>query len=538
MYRAIIVDDEELVCKGLRKYFDWSEYNIEILGDFPDGQKAYQYVRENPIDLLITDVRMPHMDGITLATHVRELYPDVKIIFVSGYDDVAYLKKALKVDAIDYILKSIDLDELRETVSRVVKIMDAENARKKELADMEELLNQSFPLLQERLLLTLIRDDPEDQANIRERMEFLNIPLDDERSYCVLVLQLQRYYSLYSGMTERERQLISLKIQEECRKIGMKYGEAVCFKSRTSEYVMIISLDEEGYEDKLLQVSEEIQTFIRDYMDGSVYIGISSMFTGLKNIKTAYTNAVNAISNRYLLDDKLPISIDKYVTDSEMKDFREKARKDLLECLSQGDTERIADVLNELFARIGEEFDHNDQQNLMIYLLLLPSGIINDLKVRTENAYSNQRAILEQFLCCKDFHEQCDFIQSMYTQVASLMQNLSKTHSNAIIDQVRRMIEERYKEQISISTLAEEVYLTPTYLCVLFKQTTGSTINEYLTMTRLEKAKQLLADSNIKLYDVCYEVGYLSPSYFSRLFKKYVGISPSEYRNMALSSKN
>jgi len=395
MYRAIIVDDEELVCKGLRKYFDWSEYNIEILGDFPDGQKAYQYVRENPIDLLITDVRMPHMDGITLATHVRELYPDVKIIFVSGYDDVAYLKKALKVDAIDYILKSIDLDELRETVSRVVKIMDAENARKKELADMEELLNQSFPLLQERLLLTLIRDDPEDQANIRERMEFLNIPLDDERSYCVLVLQLQRYYSLYSGMTERERQLISLKIQEECRKIGMKYGEAVCFKSRTSEYVMIISLDEEGYEDKLLQVSEEIQTFIRDYMDGSVYIGISSMFTGLKNIKTAYTNAVNAISNRYLLDDKLPISIDKYVTDSEMKDFREKARKDLLECLSQGDTERIADVLNELFARIGEEFDHNDQQNLMIYLLLLPSGIINDLKVRTENAYSNQRAILE-----------------------------------------------------------------------------------------------------------------------------------------------
>jgi len=268
MYRAIIVDDEELVCKGLRKYFDWSEYNIEILGDFPDGQKAYQYVRENPIDLLITDVRMPHMDGITLATHVRELYPDVKIIFVSGYDDVAYLKKALKVDAIDYILKSIDLDELRETVSRVVKIMDAENARKKELADMEELLNQSFPLLQERLLLTLIRDDPEDQANIRERMEFLNIPLDDERSYCVLVLQLQRYYSLYSGMTERERQLISLKIQEECRKIGMKYGEAVCFKSRTSEYVMIISLDEEGYEDKLLQVSEEIQTFISDYMDG------------------------------------------------------------------------------------------------------------------------------------------------------------------------------------------------------------------------------------------------------------------------------
>ena len=220
-----------------------------------------------------------------------------------------------------------------------------------------------------------------------------------------------------------------------------------------------------------------------------------------------------------------------------MKDYREKARKNLLECLSQGNTEKVTDVLNDLFGRISQEFDHNEQQNLMIYLLLLPTRIINDMKIKTENVYSDQRAIMEQFLCCKDFHEQCVLIQSLYTQVATMMQSLSKTHSHAIVDQVRRKIEERYKEQISISTLAEEVYLTPTYLCVLFKQTTGSTINEYLTMTRLEKAKQLLADSNIKLYDVCYEVGYLSPSYFSRLFKKYVGISPSEYRNMTLSSK-
>lgn len=538
MYRAIIVDDEELVCKGLRKYFDWSQYNIQILSDFPDGLKAYQFVRENPIDLLITDVRMPHMDGITLARNVRELYPDAKIIFVSGYDDVTYLKNALKVDAIDYILKSIDLDELKETVSRVVKIMDAENARKKELAEMEELLNQSFPLLQERLLMTLIRDDIEDNTDIKEHMEFLNIPLDDEKSYCVLVLQLQRYYSKYNGMTERERQFVSLKIQEECKKIGMKYGETVCFKSRTSEYVMIISLDEEDYEDKLLQVSEELQAFIREYMDGSVYIGISSMFTGLKNIKTAYENAVNAISNRYLLDDKLQISMDKYVTDSEMKDFREKARKSLQECLSQGDAEKVTEVLNGLFAKIGEAFDNNEQQNLMIYLLLLPTQIINDLKINAKNAYSNHRAILEQFLCCKDFHEQRVLIQSLYRQVAAMMQSLSKPHSHAIVEQVRKKIEERYKEQISITTLAEEVYLTPTYLCVLFKQTTGATINEYLTMTRLEKAKQLLADPCIKLYDVCYEVGYLSPSYFSRLFKKYVGISPSEYRNMMLSSKD
>lgn len=150
MYKAIIVDDEDLVRQGLKKHFDWSDHNIEIVADLSDGQKAFQYVKDNHVDLVLTDVLMPYMDGITLAKNLRELYPEIKIIFISGHDDVSYLKNALKVEAVDYILKSIDLDELKDTVSRVVNTMNTENQSKKTMADMENLLNQSFPLLQER----------------------------------------------------------------------------------------------------------------------------------------------------------------------------------------------------------------------------------------------------------------------------------------------------------------------------------------------------------------------------------------------------
>lgn len=537
MYKAIIVDDEELVRRGLRKHFDWSCFNIDIVADLPDGKKAYEFVQENPVDLVITDVRMPHMDGITLAKNVRELYPDVKIIFVSGYDDVAYLKNALKVDAVDYIIKSIDLDELKETVSRVADIMNAECQRKKNIADMELLLNQSFPLLQERLLMTLIRDDIDDPDLIKERISFLNIPLNDETGYCVLVLQIQRIYSTFIGMTERERQLMSLKIQNECIEIGKQHGETICFESRQGEYIIILSLREDGYEETLLEVSEKVQKRLKDYMnDIYVSIGISGRFKGFRNIKTAYENAFNAISKRYLLDDALAISVDKYEMDTSLKDYKEKAEKNLLEFLSRGDTERVLEVLAGLFNDIAERFHYDDQQNLMIFLLLLPTRFITDVKIKKKSVYSNQRVVLEQFIGCKDIHEQCILIQKLYSEVTALMNSLSKTHSQSIIEHVRTYIEERYKEQIAICTLAEEVYLTPTYLCVLFKQITGSTINEYLTLTRLEKAKKLLADSHIKLYDVCFEVGYLSPSYFSRLFKKYMGITPSEYRNIILSS--
>ncbi len=536
MYKAIIVDDEDLVRQGLRKHFEWSAYNIEIVADISDGQKAFQFVKENPIDLVLTDVLMPYMDGITLAKNLRELYPNIKIIFISGHDDLVYLKKALKVEAVDYILKSVDLDELKDTVSRVVNTMNAENQSKKNLADMEILLNQSFPLLQERLLMTLIRDDIENPEIMKERINFLNIPLNNEINYCVLVVQIQNVYSTFHVLSERERQLTSLQIQNECTEIGKQYNDTICFENKQGEYVMILSLLEDEYEETLLEVSEKLNRRLNGYMNLPVSIGISGRFKGLENIKTSYENASNSISKRYLLDDALAISVDKYEMNDILKEYKERAEKSLQECLSCGNTDQVSEVLQSLFNIIREKFYHDEEQNLMIFLLLLPTRIVTDIKINKKSDYSNQRMILEKFLCCANFEEQCILIQKLYFEVATLMSNMSKTYSHTIINQVRKNIEERYKEQISISELAKEVYLTPTYLCVLFKQVTGTTINDYLTLTRLEKAKKLLSDPYIKLYDVCYEVGYLSPSYFSRLFKKYIGITPSEYRNIAISS--
>ncbi len=536
MYKVIIVDDEDLVRQGLKKHFDWSEHNIEIVADLSDGQKAFQFVKDNHVDLVLTDVLMPYMDGITLAKNLRELYPQIKIIFISGHDDVSYLKNALKVEAVDYILKSIDLDELKDTVSRVVNTMNTEKQSKKTMADMENLLNQSFPLLQERFFITMIRDAFENSDIMKERIEFLNIPLKDEMYYCVLVVQIQRLYSKFHALSERERQLLSLQIQNECKEVGKQYSDTICFENKQGEYVMILSLLEDEYEETLLEVSENLDKRLKGDMNLQVSIGISDRFKGLENIKTSYENATNAISKRYLLDDELTISVDKYEMDESLKEYKERAEKSLQECLSCGNTEQVSEVLSELFNIVREKFHHDEEQNLMIFLLLLPTRIVTDIKINKKSDYSNQRMILEKFLCCGDFEEQCLLIQKLYFEVATLMGSMSKTYSHTIINQVRKTIEERFKEQISISTLAKDVYLTPTYLCVLFKQVTGTTINDYLTLTRLEKAKKLLSDPYIKLYDVCYEVGYLSPSYFSRLFKKYAGISPSEYRNVAIAS--
>lgn len=157
MYRAIICDDEETVRNGLKKHFDWSGHKIEIVGIFEDGIPAFEYMKTHEVDIIITDVRMIHMDGITLAQKASVLYPEVKVLFISGYADVEYLKEALKIDAVDYILKSIDLNELDGVVTKLVKQLDKERSDQDLIREMEEKLEKSMPLLRVRLLEELVR---------------------------------------------------------------------------------------------------------------------------------------------------------------------------------------------------------------------------------------------------------------------------------------------------------------------------------------------------------------------------------------------
>lgn len=138
MYKAIICDDEETVRNGLCRHFDWYGHNIEIARVFEDGVPALEYIQSHKVDIIITDVRMIHMDGITLAKYALKIDPDVKTLFISGYADVNYLKDALKIEAVDYILKSIDLDELDSVISKIVNMLDHEKSERMIIQNMEE----------------------------------------------------------------------------------------------------------------------------------------------------------------------------------------------------------------------------------------------------------------------------------------------------------------------------------------------------------------------------------------------------------------
>lgn len=535
MYQAIIADDEQAVRHGLATHFDWSKHGVEIAGVFDDGAPALEFVRRNAVDLIVTDVRMSHMDGITLAKNVLALRPETKIVFVSGYADVDYLRDALKMEAVDYILKSIDINELDAVITKVVGMLEQRTSQRRAMENMAKKLEQSMPLLRQQRLSFLLQSTEESEEDIQKNVQFLGIPLNSSTHYAVLVMRLQpeSKWLAMGSMPEKERMEFGLAIEEVFRGALEEYGGSVVFRDRFSEYVAILNVENDEYEENLLSAAERMQARVRAQLKLETMLGISEPFYGLRNVRAAYISAREAISRCYLVGKDVPISMRKFAEDGGVRALREQAEKEICDGIQNGDQAAVRAALERAVAGVRSLPDEDGQQNFMLFLLLLPTRLMTSLRTESMGPYASQTKLAAGFLQCNGIGEQEAMLAMLYDDLTRHLRQMSTPHTNTVVRRVREIIAARYMEQLSVAGLAEEVYLTPTYLCVLFKQATGKTINEYITQERLNRAKEFLAQTNIHLYDVCYKVGYLSPSYFSRLFKKYTGLTPGEYRERA-----
>jgi two-component system response regulator YesN len=531
MYSVIIVDDEEAVRHGLATHFNWEKHGAEVVGTFEDGLAAWNYLQEHPVDIITTDVRMPQMDGITLSRNALEKYPHTKIIFISAYADVNYIRDAMKLEAADYILKSVDLDELDAVVAKTIKKIETERNREQTMLDMQQKLKESMPYMREQRLRSLLTENDETEEIMQQELQFLGIGLKSDTEYLVMVVRLQpkSKWAVMTPLSEAERLVISLRIDEIIGEETERYEGSVHFKSKYSEYVTIIPKHLEEFEKILLSVAHRVQIDLQQKLGLETMIGISDICMGLKNIRGAYRNACEAINHSYRLAADSTISVEKF-ENTPGKIIREKCEAEIKNAILSGDTEEVKKSWQTCINYIRTCENETEQQNLLLYFLQLPVPLLSGLRPEDQGPYASLRRLMEQFFLSNGLNEQGSMIGALFEEAAGLLQKASSPHANSVIKRVREIIDQKYMDQISVTILSDMVSLTPTYLCVLFKQETGQTVNEYLTGVRLNRAKEFLSQTNIRLYDVCYKVGYLSPSYFTRLFKKSTGLTPGEYR--------
>ncbi|OKP90300.1 response regulator [Paenibacillus sp. P32E] len=546
MKTLIIVDDEPAVLNGLRNYVNWTEQGIELIGTADDGDTGLELIKELKPDIVLTDVQMPAMDGIRMAAEVREVLPFAKIVFISGHNDADYLRSALQIHAVDYLLKPIRRKELVSVLSKVTESLDAEDRERSRVKEMQVKLAQSLPLLRERFLLSVISDSIH-PAHIREKLEFLDLPLLSASDYMVVVIMIDDVPQVLDSRSEQDKQLLSYTVLNIIQELIDKQMRGVTFEKQPGEYVGILLTPQledgateeaeevQSPEQELLLLAESIRGNLRQWLKLSVTIGVGEGVNSLSELPSSYKQARGAADQKWYLGKNRILTMDKLESGDYLQ-YRYEAEwgERVLSALRSGDWERTLNELEQIFARLEQNRRHGSRyaQNVSLHLILQSGQVMLELNGMTEEWEQKEMEAWKQVMRQETMRDLLHYTAEYLQEVCeySLLKRSGK--SSEVIERVRLLIGQRYAENLSASDIAEGVYLSPTYVRLLFKQETGETLFEYLTKVRIEQAKHMLRNPQNKLYEVCYAVGYTDPSHFSKLFKKITGSTPSAFREL------
>ncbi|SDW98503.1 response regulator [Paenibacillus sp. CF384] len=542
MYKLLIVDDEPTVRTGLSSYFDWSSHGIEVIGEADDGDVALAFIEQELPDLILSDIRMPNMDGITMARQISATYPEVQIIFVSGHDDAEYLKSAMKVSAVDYIFKPVNLQELTEVIKKVVADLDYRGHEQRRKEEMRSKLKEGMPLLREKFLLSLI-GNAIPKHNLQDRLAFLGLELPIEASYWIMAISVDDLGEVTALRSEVDRQLLWYSVLNICRELIDVHMSGYAFEHRSGEFVGILRTepladDAQDAANVLLALAADIRENLERWLKIGVTIGIGDRADSLAELAQGYKQAREAVTHKWYLGKNRIITMNSLENPESdgggSSKFDPEHQEQLVSALKAADLEKVREVLDLLFSDMNRNRTAGLKygRNVCLQMALVVGQLLMELNVQSPELESAESVLWEALFEQETIGEMRQLIESHLLSACDRIREKRTGKVANLAERVRAIIEHNYADgNLTVEVIGKEVYLTPTYVSLLYKQETGQTINEYLTQVRVERAKAMLRDHRYKFYDICYAIGYTDPSYFTKLFKKSTGVTPSVYRD-------
>lgn len=541
MIRMVIADDEPIIRDGLQNSFPWHEYGIEIVGTAPDGQAAFHLCRQMRPDILFTDIRMPLMDGLELIQQVREESPDIKFIIISGMQDFAYAKTAIELNVEGYVLKPVKLPELREIVQRTVKNIELERSRESTIQRFRENLIADMPLLREHFLRQLLFSSTLDKQTAPEKFRYFSLPFSAADKCQVCVLQIDNYAETLSRLFNDDHLLLNYGVLNIINELVAANCKGIAFLNTDNEYVLILGRSE-GPVDAIEALMAHVLSSLTQYFKIQVSVGIGGESPDALTLLRSYQEAKTALEQRFFMGDQSVVYYrdvaDIYGYQPESPVDTEKLNRlygDLVHNLKTGNVPGAEGTIGGMFTVLRQS-PTLDSQYTYAYSTELICNISRWVNEFGEHIESGGRGdtltVLKEMQQCKTAMELEHCVNDVCIGIARAFQKRRQGKAEGVVATIRQIAETRYQEPLSIPLVAESVYLTPNYVSAVFKQETGKTFGEYLASVRMEKAKELLREPDIKVQDVAQLVGFENAAYFSTVFKKQIGMTPQEYRTM------
>jgi two-component system, response regulator YesN len=520
-YKVFFVEDEIITREGIRDNVDWQASGFEFCGEAADGEMALPLLRTAQPDVLITDIKMPFMDGLQLSKIVRERMPWVKIIILSGHDEFEYAQQAINLGVTDYLLKPVTVQKLQNTLHKLTIQLDQERKEQDNLKKLQEQVEENRATLRERLLfkLTVGAISPTEAI---EKGQILGLDLI-ARVYLVAILKIelddrteqydydeyQRVLSSVIGMAEKNPDIFVLK---------RDWGDLILImKGSTPEY-----LEEER--DLLLEEIRQAVSKTRYQLT----IGVGTSKKRIADICQSFVEALAKIQNP---GGEIKSGLDQAVERAEFLKVDKSAVENYLRC---GMKDEFDEFFTAYLLPLGEVALRSNliKNYIFVDVFLAITKVVSDLGGEMDKVIPDLNSIEIVISNIKTIEQLRDQVHKILSSALAYRDSQPNGQYKNLIRQAKEYLNRHYTNpELTLNEVAAQANLSASHFSVVFSQETCQTFKEYLTEIRINKAKELLRMTSLRSADIAYQVGYNDPHYFSSVFKKNTGFSPIEFRS-------
>jgi len=546
MYRVMIVDDEPLILAGIASLLDWNEYGCEISGKAANGQQALKLMEEQKPDIVITDIKMPGMDGIGFMKAVKERgWDDVIFILLTNLEEFSLARQALSLGAVEYLVK-MELTEEKLADSLKLAMERREMKRKAEAAGTAVTVSREEAV--RGYIEKLLTDGGTfsggassgnaSEASAQNQGEGYDSCL---RRPVLAIISFNYGYEGFSSDFTREDQKKVISFAENIIEQMVKgYFDHSCLVRRElNSLVLVMSTDGiEDYREQIRSLGEKIISVVKDYFEVSVSVAVSSRKESLGEFGALLYEAMSA-TNHYFYH-----SLDPVVFYSEECETSARhtgsfhigfLKKDLSQAVALNDSGRLEEILDQVACLLREHNPSRQQAvNACANLYFFLSSFFEDGE---EPDFPYEVNIMEKLGRLGTLGQIIQWINWFKEAVSGILERRRDTRVDKIAEMVREYVMEHYKERITLGQAAEALNISQGYLSTAFKKQSGESFTNYVSAIKIEKAKELIASHQYMMYEVSDLLGFDTPFYFSKVFKKVTGMSPKEYEAQCLKQK-
>ncbi len=524
MYKVMLVDDEEDAREAIAGCVNWNEIGYEVVAEADNGEDALVKAEQYNPDVVLTDIQMPFMDGLTFSRRLKEIMPDVRIIIFSGYDEFEYAQEAIRLEAEEYILKPINSEELTKVFLKIRERLDDDFDKRHNIEQLTKFYKESLPILKEQFMIGLLEGHlSEDQITGYSKDYGFSF---DHAFYSVGVLIQEK------GATQPlDPGLLSISLMNLVKDRLSAFDGYTCL-NYLGTIVVIAGFKNTGEHRKFISNMDMLCKMSKKLYGLDTVAGIGKIYGNIIDISRSFEEAGEAARYRMLMEGDQAI----YIGDVEPKNgdvitMDEKLMKSLITEIKIGDTASVKGAVDEVSNHMRKSSVSIPQLRLFCTEIVIELFRLASM-YQLEDRWESTQGLLEKVESFVSFDEMREWLEQLSLGLKEAIDEERQDATRVLGEKAKAFIEEHYMDsKLSVDMLCSHLGVGTTYFSTVFKKETGLNFVAYLTKVRLDEAVRLLTETDEKSYVIAGMVGYDEPTYFSYVFKKAYGVSPAKYRH-------